>query len=67
MVDGAGAVNDFVEPIAVNVAFAKAVTPLILICAQRFTVFSVTRGVRVEIPPLGQFAVSPIQSPERGA
>jgi hypothetical protein len=64
MVYGASAINDFIEPVAIHVALTEAVTTLALISTIGFSVFSGSGGIRIEIPPLGQFSASPIKSPE---
>jgi len=55
MIYRACAIDNFIKSVAVNISFAKAVASLAFIGFIGFPIFSGARGVRIEIPTLGQF------------
>ena len=67
MVDRHGAIDYFIEPVAIHVALTKLWHPCSIYASERFSVFSCTAGVGVKIPPFREFAVPPIQRPETRA
>ena len=70
MVYGGRAIDDFIETVAIHIALAQAVRALAFIASGRLKnlpvfPFGARDRRRVEVPPLGQLAIPPVQRPER--